>query len=55
VALHTCLVREDQEHIDPPSLEFLCQELTAAQLELVRVAIPDEKSAPCLESWGIAE
>lgn len=55
VALHTYLVREDEEHIGPPSLELLCQELNDIQLELVRVAIPDEESVPCLEGWGIAD
>lgn len=55
VAWHTYLVRENLDHIGPPPPELLCQELTAAQLELVRVAIPDEESAPCLEGWGIEE
>ncbi|AZU02823.1 hypothetical protein X907_0275 [Glycocaulis alkaliphilus] len=53
VAYHGYRLRKASNPDEPLLPHNPCWELNDIQLELVRVAIPDEESAPCLESWGI--
>ncbi|MFC4725707.1 hypothetical protein AB6B38_12430 [Glycocaulis abyssi] len=55
VAYHSYRLRKASNPDEPLLPHDPCWELNDIQLELVRVAIPDEESAPCLVGWGIEE
>ena len=54
MAYHGYRLRKASNPDEPLLSHDPCWELNDIQLELVRVAIPDEESAPCLARWGIA-
>ncbi|AZU02695.1 hypothetical protein X907_0145 [Glycocaulis alkaliphilus] len=55
VAYHGHLLRTASGPAERLLPDGPCWELNDIQLELVRVAIPDDDTAPCLEGWGIEE
>lgn len=55
VAYHGHLLRTASGPAEPLLPDGPCWELNDIQIELVRVAIPDDDTAPCLEGWGIEE